>query len=140
MVPSIKIFVIAAVWAGTTVYLPVAYENINWDWDITIMIIQRFMVVIALTLPFEIRDLKYDEIELGTLPQLLGIDKTKKLGYALLIAALLLEFLKDNLTIYVIAAISILTAIGIYFAKKNQNRFYASFWVEGIPVIGWLIS
>ena len=139
MVPSIKIFVIAAVWAGTTVYLPVIYENTKWDWDITLMLIQRFMIVLALTLPFEIRDLKFDETELGTLPQLLGIDKTKRLGYLLLLTTLFLEFLKDDLQIYLIMSLSIFIGIGIYLAKRNQSRYYASFWVEGIPILCWLI-
>ena len=81
MVPSIKIFIIAAVWSGATVYLPLAYHDYGWDASVVVELLQRFLLTLILILPFEIRDLKYDAESLGTLPQLYGIKKTQMVGY-----------------------------------------------------------
>mgnify|MGYP001364206609 FL=1 len=75
--PTLKIFIIAVVWAGVSVYLPVVYEASAFTTEFYLMLAQRFMLVLALIIPFEIRDLTYDSAALGTLPQVLGIKKTK---------------------------------------------------------------
>src|SRR5680860_1607723 len=62
---GLKIFVIAFVWAGVTVLLPLA-DHINvWKWDVFVVFLQRFFLVLALILPFEIRDLRFDLAQLG---------------------------------------------------------------------------
>ncbi|MFI8379275.1 hypothetical protein [Leeuwenhoekiella sp. NPDC079379] len=142
MVPTLKIFIIAAVWAGVTAYLPVIYIDAPWSWDMSIIITQRFLLVLALIVPFEIRDAKYDSPNLGTLPQLVGIKKTKLFGLVMIIIAVVLEFFKDSLNTsnsiihYLIIAI---TAIAILRSLKNQNEYYSSFFVEGIPILWFLL-
>jgi hypothetical protein len=32
------------------------------------------------------------------------------------------------------AAIAVLLGLSIAFASEKQNRYYAAFWVEGIPI------
>lgn len=136
-----KIYVIALVWAGVTVILPlITQHGLNIP-DVILEFIQRYLFVIALTLPFEIRDLKFDEPELYTIPQILGIKKTRMLGAGLLFLVLVLSlfkttFHKDELA--VMALIAAITAGSVFCAKKKQSQNYASFWVEGIPVL-WFI-
>ncbi|MGB3776126.1 MAG: hypothetical protein WA951_12800, partial [Leeuwenhoekiella sp.] len=139
--PTIKIFVIAAVWAGATVYLPKIILDLDWGMEIAMILMQRFLFVLALILPFEIRDLAHDDKKLATLPQLLGIQKSIMVGYSILIMAGVLNLAYNGVNdLPVVAVFIILTGLAIYYSKKLQNKYYASFWVEGIPIYCWVVS
>lgn len=134
---GVKIFVVALVWAGVTVFIPWSNTSEVLAFDIWLTFFQRIMVVIVCTLPFEIRDLPYDVPALKTLPQVFGIKKVKYLGTGFLVVASLLEvFKEDPLLTY---GISLWVACVLIFflllkATKNQHRYFASFWVEAIPL------
>ncbi|MBW2962695.1 hypothetical protein KW502_12925 [Mesonia sp. JHPTF-M18] len=136
---TLKIFIIAFVWAVTAIMLPL--EKFELILSITTLwrFLQIFVLILALMLPFEIRDLTYDNNELKTIPQLIGVLKTKHLGYLLLVCFFLFEFLISTKWSNLISAllISLVTSIMIYFSSKEQSKYYASFWVESIPIF-WL--
>ena len=139
-VGGLKIYVIALVWCGVTVFLPLVNNSITISDDTIITAIQRFVFVIALTLPFEIRDLQFDSINLSTIPQKIGEKKTKIIGVILLVIFLLLECFKsevtsNKLTTLIITVIAFLALVG---AKKNQGKYYSAFWVESVPIL-WLL-
>lgn len=140
-IPGMKIYVIAFVVTGVILFMPLAdHPPLNWK-EVIIGFLQRFCLIIALILPFEIRDLKFDMAQLGTIPQKLGVRKTKYLGYILLIFTVLMEFFKDfTITVYGLSliAISIIAAYALSISKINQHPYFSSFWVESIPVF-WLI-
>lgn len=141
-ISGIKIFVIAFVWGGVTVILPVIEGGGHLTVGVLPEFIQRFLFVLVLILPFEIRDLKYDLQQLGTIPQKIGVTKTKILGFVMLSGIFLTEFLKPNFTSVSISALSIvivITAIMMWKARERQTPYFASFWVESIPVIWMLI-
>ncbi len=142
---GLKISIVAVVWAGVTVLVPLVNEGLSLvpvtvGFEIWISFLQRFLFVFVLTLPFEIRDLQFDELALGTLPQRVGVGKTKTIGVLLLIEILLLELLKpiSNLEFETSQCISIVV-LGLFllYSKRSQSGYYASFWVESIPIF-WL--
>jgi hypothetical protein len=140
-ISGLKIYVIALVWAFTTVILPLLDNDIFLNADVIITSIQRFIYVIVLMLPFEIRDLKYDSLKLGTIPQKIGVKKTKIIGVLLLMVFFFLDYLKDELTgasILVSLIILSITLLLVIFSHKNQSKYYSAFWVEGLPII-WLV-
>ena len=96
---GLKIYIIAFVWAGVTVLLPVLHLEYEMSTGVIITTIQRFLLVLVLMLPFEIRDLKYDSLKLATIPQKIGIKKTKAIGALVLIVLCNLEFFKDDVAI-----------------------------------------
>jgi len=107
-----------------------------------LVILQRVLLILALMIPFEIRDLNYDALALNTLPQVLGIKKTKLLGLALLMGFVVLEFFllkQDNGAILISCFLGLITAFSILKASTRQSKYYASFFVEGIPVLWWLL-
>ena len=135
---GVKIYVIAFVWAGVTVLLPLINNMELLQWDIAITLLQRFMFVIALTLPFEIRDLKFDMAKLNTVPQIFGVGKTKLLGVLILCLVLLMEFLKAQPNVYRVVSLIIITGLLsslIIRARIRQPKYYSSFWVESVPII-----
>ena len=72
---QIKIFIVAFCWASVTVLFPLTNETDIDFLNSFLLFIQRFIFVIAYTIPFEIRDLKYDSLNLKTMPQVFGIKK-----------------------------------------------------------------
>ncbi|WP_407557262.1 hypothetical protein [Winogradskyella sp. 4-2091] len=139
---GLKVYLIALVWTFTTVFLPVVNNDISINSDVIFTGAQRFCFVLALMLPFEIRDLNYDSIKLATIPQKIGIKKTKIFGVFLLVVFVLLNYFKDELSSALIIStisISILTLVFIVISHKDQSKYHSSFWVESIPMV-WLLT
>lgn len=137
---GVKIFVVALVWAGVTVFIPWSNTSEALTLDIWLTFFQRFLVVIVCTLPFEIRDLRFDAASLKTIPQQLGIRKAKIVGAILLVVAVFLEGFKHELSLNHALSLwfaCLLILLFLLYATKHQHRYFASFWVEAIPLI-WL--
>ncbi|WP_428234701.1 hypothetical protein [Gracilimonas sp.] len=138
-----KVFVIAAVWVGFTVVLPLQYHYMSFLSErVLLQSAEIFLFVIVLMLPFEIRDLKYDMPHLVTIPQMMGVQKTKWLGTALLgVIAILIYLQKYVYASYVPVNFGVLGLLlmAVWFSRENQGRYYASFWVESIPIV-WLVG
>ena len=140
-ISGLKVYVIALVWAGVTVLLPIINDEYDLNTDVWITFIQRFILVIVLMLPFEIRDLQYDDLKLSTIPQKIGVKQTKICGMILLLVFFFLEFFKDEIKPFQIVSLLIITftTMGLLlFVRKNQGKYYSAFWVEGIPAL-WLL-
>ncbi|WP_103664802.1 hypothetical protein [Gracilimonas amylolytica] len=138
MVRGWKIFVIAAAWSGVSVLFPLVDTIDLVQPSVILEMISRFAFVLALTIPFEIRDLKYDEKELGTLPQILGVKESRLLGSGLLLVFISLQFLNPKISeaeMSYTALIAVVTLWAIWKAKEDQHPYYASFWVESIPIV-----
>lgn len=139
---GLKVYVIALVWAFTSVFLPVVNEAVSINTDVMILGLQRFCYVLVLMLPFEIRDLNYDSLKLATIPQKIGIKKTKIIGVLLLLLFVLLDYFKDVLTEETLLStiiIAIITLVLLIFSNKNQSKYYSAFWVESLPIM-WLVT
>jgi hypothetical protein len=137
---GLKVYLIALVWTGVTVFLPIINNDYTINADVVITGIQRFVFIVVLLLPFEIRDLMYDSLKLATIPQKIGVKQTKIIGVVLLGLFLLLEFFKEGTTVgslLVSIVISIVIGLFLMYSKKEQGTYYSSFWVEGLPVL-WL--
>lgn len=138
---GLKIYLIGLVWMGVTVCLPIVENGYTLiDTDLFITALQRYLYVLVLMLPFEIRDLKYDSLKLSTVPQKIGVKGTKLMGIVLIVVFFLLEFFKDEthqIKILVLLVLSLITALFVLLSSKKQGTYYASFWVEALPVF-WL--
>ena len=82
---GVKIYIVAFCWAGITILLPLINAETPISADVFLKFGQRFLLVIILILVFEIIDLKKDDPSLMTVPQKIGVEKTKILGLLLLI-------------------------------------------------------
>ena len=141
-VSYLKVIVVAVVWSGVTVILPI-YDARNEEFTTIVVLqtVQRFLLVCVLILPFDIRDMQFDEISLQTIPRKIGVAQTKKLGYVLLSFTLVLEFLvspgAEFRTVFLVMFFVML--FSVMRAKSKQSAYYSSLWVESIPVLWWLI-
>lgn len=141
-ITGLKIVIIAVVWTGTTVILPGLNENLMSESRLWGESFQRFLLVIILTLPFDLRDLRVDYGDVITIPQLIGIKQTKFLSGTLctlvMISELLFSYKPLASSIILIAVTTLLFSLT---AKLTlfQSKYFASFWVEGIPIAWFLI-
>lgn len=141
MISGFKIFLIAFCWAAITVLFPLINYDVTFSSDVWIVFLQRFLLVLVITIPFDVRDLIHDEHVLKTIPQVLGLQRTKRLGLFLLMLFLGLTFFRSSITTdqfrseFFVAVISLLFLIK---STPNQTKYYSSFFVESIPII-WLL-
>lgn len=137
----LKIIIVAFVWAAFTVLIPVYDATNSVSYQAILLLIQRFLIVLALILPFEIRDLQFDIISLQTVPTELGIPKTKKIGLLLMLLSLLITYAlntnSDTKNAFMI--FFFLVVVFLMRAKVKQSKYYSSFWVESLPIIWWLL-
>lgn len=139
---GIKIYIVAFCWVGVTLFLPLLNANVGLSTDFYLKFIQRFLLVFILTLIFEILDLRNDAISLQTIPQRLGVRRTKLLGLFLLLPFYLLELLKvhfDFVQLYINLILVISIASFLFFAHPHRSKYYSAFWVESIPIAWWLM-
>ena len=134
---GLKIYIVAFVWAGFSVLLPVLDANMPLDWDFAVTYIQRMFLVLVLILPFEIRDMQWDDKSLRTLPQVLGEKVTRRLGIGLTLIFFLMTFLKDEIhpqEITLRLMVSVILIFALSSNKRLQSKYFVMFWVEAIPI------
>jgi hypothetical protein len=143
---GVKIYIVALCWVGVTVALPVLNASVSITPYFFLLSIQQFILIFVLILIFEIIDLAQDDPHLQTVPQQIGVKRTKQLGYFLL--AIFCGLAIFNRTIYfqysflqllLIFVIAIVTALFLAFANEKRSKYYTSFWVETIPILWWLL-
>ena len=136
---GLKIHLVALSWVFMTVFLPLSIEGKSITYFSLLYGLQRYLFILAATLPFEIRDLNLDQPSLSTWPQKWGIKNTKILGFILLLAFLLLDmFFRVSYHFTITELIAIILMGFILKSKNEQSKYFSSFWVEGIPIL-WLI-
>jgi len=136
---GLKIHLVALSWALTTVFLPLSIAEKNMTEISLIYGLQRYLFVLVATIPFEIRDLKLDDLNLSTWPQKWGIKKTRYICGILLLLFVFLEiYYSASSNILLDLSTAILLMGFILKANVEQSKYFSSFWVEGIPIL-WLI-
>lgn len=139
--PAIKILSIAISWAGISVLFPLFEIGYSFTNTVYLEFFQRILFVIAITIPFDIRDLKTDSKALRTLPQLVGVSNAKFIGIGLLIVFIGMEFFKQGIfksELIVTISITIIALLFLLFSSEKKSRYYTSFWVESIPIF-WFV-
>ena len=138
-IPLLKIFYVGLTWALISAWL--ILPKFNWEifWI-------SWLFISALVLPFDIRDMKSDDVV--TFPILIGVQKTKYLAYLLVFVACLLSLIFLDVEFALSFLITtIFTFILIYFSENDNKGTYFSFWVEscsGLPLLVvllyWLVN
>jgi hypothetical protein len=146
---GVKIYIVSFCWVGATVILPLLNAGVTLTANIGIVSIQRFVLIFVLILIFEIIDLKHDNPNLRTVPQQIGVRRTKILGFVLLILFCGLELFNINfngnfnnniefLKLKLNFDIAIVIILFLAFANEKRSKYYTSFWVESIPIVWWV--
>lgn len=144
-IPFLKIFIISIVWTIATFLLLVFENHIVMDVSVLIHFFIRFFFVLAITIPFDIRDLSFDAAELKTIPVLFGEANARLLAVLFLILSqvmciYLLAFQLLDLNYFLALLTSFfITSILILKSTSKKSEIYFSFGVESTSVIFYLI-
>ncbi|HBK83062.1 MAG TPA: hypothetical protein DDZ41_05615 [Flavobacterium sp.] len=139
---TIKIFFVSFAWAVVTFIMPVVNSELEFMAPQFLKFLQRFLLTLILLLIFEIIDLKQDDKKLKTIPQLLGVESTKKVSYILILAFIILEFINpfsNQRQQIILLIIALLLLLFTFFVHSNRSRYYSRFWVEAIPIFWWFL-
>lgn len=140
-----KIFLIAVIWAGMTVILPAVHlygfgqitELLSWQ-----LALERALFILAITIPFDIRDLVNDSKKgVRTIPSVLGWKQSILLAILLLLTFTAIVWMRLGLGSQLLAAYLITSAITISvvsLASPKRNDMYCSFWLEGTMMLQFL--
>lgn len=141
-VPGLKLFLISFTWAGLTSFLPL-YAGGDFGMREEILgFVQRFLFIMAITIPFDIRDAYHDKPGLGTLPQTIGINFSKQLAVCalLIVGATALFFnVQESVFLRIDLGILVLSILMVSFSGPYRSWFYTAFWMEALPILWCLL-
>lgn len=145
-IPGAKLFVIAGVWACSCVLLPII--ELKSDsfavsrMDTFLLFSKRFLFILAITLPFDIRDIYQDRtFRLQTIPVLIGERNALRLcQFLLIVYLLLLFFFAQNIDykIWALVFTVFLTSFFIFSSKIKKSEYYYFFILDGTLVLQFL--
>ena len=138
----IKIFLISIIWGLIIGLIP--YFEVNGFVDFTgfLYFMEKLTFILAITIPFDIRDLRFDKkINVITIPGKLGVKKSYLLTYILLGASLIICTILYYLDYYslkvMLALITgyMLTAVAVLVSKNKRDDYYYSGLLDGTIII-----
>lgn len=135
--PGLKAILVAAVWTGFIVAFPMMNEHQPIQLHFK-ELMAFFCYFLALTIPFDIRDLKYDKPQQLTIPQLAGTLGSKVVSILLLgvFAAIIAKInneMRDNVVFY---AGLLTSGLLIYFTKPNRAEWYFALVDASMVMVG----
>ena len=138
-IPGVKIFLIAIVWSLVTEGFPTLMSGNTLK---VLPLLERFLFIFAITIPFDIRDMRFDGQNLSTIPQYFGVRKARWIGIgALLFAELILAyrfFFMGHFNLLGIIAIYLTYELSVFLIYKShpqlQERF-VTLGVEGMSIL-----
>ena len=137
--PGLKIFLISFVWMYVT-YLVPEMVWYGFDWLDLPEALFRMLFVVALTIPFDIRDIGKDDPRLRTLPQIFGVVNSLHISRFLVFLYevwVVISFMAGHRSLGEMLAWIAGFELASFLLKgvgKNVSDGYVSFYVEGIPI------
>lgn len=147
--PFAKIFVISLVWSVVMVAIPVVNHSgfgMLLENKFLMLLVEQFIFILAITLPFDVRDLRYDlESNIKTIPTLIGVKNTITLSHGLLIVVVVLKWIQYyyfqqlELNQLIATAVTIfLSGFIIAFTSTRRAELFFSGFVDGTMIIMYL--
>jgi 4-hydroxybenzoate polyprenyltransferase len=141
----IKIILIGWSWAWLTAFIPALYFGNEPLYMATFMGIGRMLFIVALTIPFEIRDISIDKsVGLTTLPVVFGMDRTLKTGVILCLLIILFVTISSfhyHDPAYGIA-MSMIALLTIWISKRSireTDDYFFSGLTDGTMIMALII-
>lgn len=130
-IPFLKIHLIAFTWS----LLVSVFSLLNAELDLPVVSVffAHYLYVLAVTIPFDIRDLKYDAPEMKTLPQILGVNGSKLVAVAALVGYVFLaqSFFPELSLKYSFWIVMSITVVLIINTKETSSDWYCAGLIDG---------
>ena len=130
-VPLLKVFLIAGVWSAVTVGLPALALHRPLA-SVLGLLGQRFCLVTALAIVFDIRDYSRDRaVGLRTFPVLLGVAGAKAVSLALLAGAVVLGLARAASPLAVVLPAGLAAAV-VLTAQETRGDYFFALLTDGV--------
>ena len=138
--PFLKSFIVATCWASVVVILPLFNHQIELDPVACLIWLQMALWTFSTMIPFEIRDMSNDSESMKTIPQVFGVRGAKMIGFLMLFGVVILSYFLSLQPYDMIPTLIACTLALVCLWKSTvyQSTYYASFWVESLP-LAWLL-
>ncbi len=144
--PGLKLFLIAGSWTYLTFAVPYWMQGAVDKGFFAAEFLFRTLLVMGLTIPFDIRDLSRDDASMRTVPQVFGTANAIALSVLALFSYqvwILLQFFFYGQNWALSLALFLAIEIGIRMIrnlKTKPKEFQVNFWIESIPIIMLIFS
>ncbi|TEW69558.1 hypothetical protein E2R65_04830 [Mucilaginibacter phyllosphaerae] len=148
-IPGLKTFLITLVWTLSCVLLPILEaQDLHLAEvsarDITLSVAKRFLLIFALAIPFDIRDLFSDrQAGLKTIPVAWGEKNAYLFCQVLLAGYILLLFLFRNngfsIDFFALTTTAVLMGWLIFKSKWEKNEYYYFFYMDGVLILQYAV-
>jgi|GEM_PF-515063 len=138
--PFIKIFLIAISWVIMGAIFPQVHHE-GWraleSNQLIWMSLEKFFFIWAITIPFDIRDLEYDDKRMKTIPQLFGVNGSLWLSRILIVAAAGSVVFAGFSGFYSPQSVGALLACYVFiggtfeYARVKRDELYYTGWLDG---------
>lgn len=143
---DIKIFLVAIVWAWITLLLPAVEYGIDNYLLVGCLFAERCLFIFAITLPFDIRDIKVDTFgSVKTIPARIGINKSIYLSWfslffsTLIISGLLYFNLISSDQFIALLILYIATAGIVFYSSPKRHDYFYSGLIDGLMILEFVI-
>ncbi len=136
-VPYLKVHLIGISWSMILFVFPILNEELNEP--VLIYSVAHYLYIIAITIPFDIRDLKHDNAQYRTIPQVLGVVKSKWFAALMLSTFVVLMLLVSpdlllNVMFYI--AVSAQLVLITLMNEKRSDAYCAGLIDGAIALLG----
>ena len=131
-IPHVKIHLVALVWVGICAVFPMLNEN-RFEINHFCFALAHYFYFIAITIPFDIRDVLIDEPTMKTIPQVAGVKKAKLVSLvAFFFFVLALNFTGIlKLWDWKFVLLVIFHLILLLFSNERRSKAYTLFFIDG---------
>lgn len=134
--PWLKLLTLVFVWTMVTAVMPCLMSRFGLTGNNVLHIFVRCFFMIAICIPFDIRDLRIDKADaVSTIPHLIGEDKARLLAFGSMVLYMILiitEYTEDMISFEVFIALQISAVINSVLVLKSTSRRSEYFYVAGI--------
>lgn len=141
-IPFLKIFLISIVWSSATILLPILQSSQVFDkTHVALMLIERFIFVFAITIPFDIRDLYIDsQSGLKTIPILVGVDMALGIANIAMVIFMLLCLFhysgpNESFVLYAMILSALITLVFINNKRLSNWPYYYYGLLDGTMLL-----
>lgn len=145
--PGTKVWWIGLSWALVTAGLPLLNSDLPSASVALPILAERMFFIVAITIPFDVRDLAFDHPRQKTLPQWLGVRTAVVIAMCCALCYLLIALWAvvngayASEIIPAILAVFTLTIISLLFAFRPRQEWYYGFLLDGLtlaqPTLVW---
>lgn len=144
-IPYMKLWVIVLAWILSTCVVPlvdiVNIHSIDDQFSTVLFIIQQGAFIVALTIPFDIRDLKVDEHHYRTLPMIVGVNRSVKIARNAMIIAFVAAFFNYLIGFFAFPEMMVqlgISLIGVFlvrYGRIGRKELYYSIFLDGMIIL-----